>query len=377
LTGALILGGGIAGSAAACLIARAGIDVRLIERETAPHHKVCGEFLSIEAVAHLRQLGIDPLALGAQPIERVRLVRGRMEIEALLPFTALGLSRYTLDEALIGHAETSGASVERGVRVLELNGRTARTSSGERKGRHVLLATGKLPVRSQGEPPPGRSADGFIGFKMHYRLAPQAARRLAGTIVLGLLDGGYAGLQMVEAGRANLCLVLRRRAFTDLGGNWQAVRGWLDESPFLRQMLADAEPLFERPATIANLTYGLPSGGPPSGGLPSGDRDEGPALHLGDRWAMTASLTGDGMAIALRSAFIAALCVRAEEDAQVYRQRLAAEARTQIVRAMALQNGLNSPVLSLAACWLARLYPPLLTRAASATRLPEWNAAPL
>ncbi|KHK90314.1 NAD(P)/FAD-dependent oxidoreductase [Novosphingobium malaysiense] len=363
MAGALILGGGIAGSAAACLIARAGTDAHLVEREAGPHHKVCGEFLSIETVKHLRQLGLDPPDLGAVPIERIRLVRGRMEVEAPLPFTALGLSRYALDEALLGHARANGVKVEQGVRVLELNGNTARTSRGEREGRHVLLATGKLPVREQGAAAVGRAANGFIGFKMHYCLAPPAAQRLAGTIVLALFDGGYAGLQMVEAGRANLCLVLRRQAFLDLGGDWQSLRGWLDESPHLRQMLADAEPLFERPATIANLIYGLPSQ----------NSFEGPALRLGDRWAMTASLTGDGMAIALRSAFLAAQCILAGEDMQAYHRRLAAQTHRQIRRAMLLQNALNSPALRLAACSLARLHPPLLTAAASATRLPEWD----
>lgn len=363
---ALILGAGLAGSAAACLLARAGLQVHLLERETGPHHKVCGEFLSIEAGAHLRQLGLDPLALGAVPIERIRLLSGRIEAEATLPFGALGLSRHILDETLLGRAEAAGALVERGVRVLELDGRTARTSQGEREGRHVLLATGKLPVRERGTMPTGRAADGFVGFKMHYRLAPGAARRLAGTIALALFDGGYAGLQMVEAGRANLCLVVRRTHLARIGGDWQALRGWLDKNVHLRHLLADAEPLFERPVTVANLAYGLPPRG----------RDDEPVFRLGDQWGMTASLTGDGMAIALRSAFLAACCLTEGEDARAYNRRLAVGARRQIARAMALQNGLGFPPLRLAACSLARLYPPLLTFAARITRLPEWNAEP-
>lgn len=363
MTDALILGGGLAGSAAACLIASAGTDVCLIERETEPHHKVCGEFLSVEAVTHLRKLGVDPLSFGAAPIERIKLVRGRVEAEAALPFTALGLSRYVLDEALINQAGANGARIERGVRVLELQGRTARTSSGEREGRQVLLATGKLPIRESGEEPSGRNASGSVGFKMHYRLAPPAAKRLAGTIVLVLLDGGYAGLQMVEAGRANLCLILSRRAFAKFGGSWQALLSWLDEDLYLRQMLKDAEPLFERPVAIANLKYGLPPR----------QRTDGSTMYLGDRWAMTAPLTGDGMAIALRSAFIAAHCIKAGEDAKTYSRRLASQTGRQIARAMALQSGLNSPYFGLAACWLARLHPPLLSHAAHATRLPAWN----
>jgi flavin-dependent dehydrogenase len=41
----LIVGGGLAGGAAATLLARGGERVTLFEREAGPHDKVCGEFL--------------------------------------------------------------------------------------------------------------------------------------------------------------------------------------------------------------------------------------------------------------------------------------------------------------------------------------------
>lgn len=360
----LVVGAGLAGSAAACLLAREGRKVVLLDRQTGSHHKVCGEFLSVEAAQHLGDLGLDLCALGATSIDRVRLVSGRNEAEARLPFGAFGLSRHALDEALLALAVEAGAEVERGVRVLELDGAAARTNRGSREGRHVLLASGKLPIRENGAAPAGRSDDGYVGFKMHYRLAAAASRRLAGTILLVLFEGGYAGLQMVEDGRANLCLVLRRRQFVEVGGDWPAVRDLLDETQALRDMLADAEPLFERPVTIANLAYGLPT------------RDPGDprVLRLGDQWAMTASLTGDGMAIALRSAFVAARCLVAGEDAATYHRRLAEQARSQILRAMVLQNMLDRPVLRRIGCRLAGAFPSLLTHAARSTRLPEWDA---
>ena len=45
---AVVIGGGLAGGAVATLLARAGREVTLIEREASPVDKVCGEFLSFQ-----------------------------------------------------------------------------------------------------------------------------------------------------------------------------------------------------------------------------------------------------------------------------------------------------------------------------------------
>jgi NaMN:DMB phosphoribosyltransferase len=57
----VIVGGGPAGAAAACLLARHGRRPLLLERETGAHDKVCGDFVSVEAQAALAALGLDPL----------------------------------------------------------------------------------------------------------------------------------------------------------------------------------------------------------------------------------------------------------------------------------------------------------------------------
>ena len=84
---ALIIGGGLAGSALAITLARAGRDVVLVEKERAAHQKICGEFLSREAIHYLEALGIDLAALGAVPIDRLRLVRGNVIADVALPFS--------------------------------------------------------------------------------------------------------------------------------------------------------------------------------------------------------------------------------------------------------------------------------------------------
>src|ERR1700744_6374933 len=100
----LVIGGGPAGAMAALRLAQAGREVLLVERERGAHHKVCGEFLSREAIEYLGQIGIDPHARGGAPIERVQLSVGRKTVKSVLPFKALSLSRKVLDEAMLGKA---------------------------------------------------------------------------------------------------------------------------------------------------------------------------------------------------------------------------------------------------------------------------------
>jgi flavin-dependent dehydrogenase len=52
-----IIGGGVAGSTAAALLAQHGLQVILIEKGTFPRQKVCGEFLSPEGADVLSRLG--------------------------------------------------------------------------------------------------------------------------------------------------------------------------------------------------------------------------------------------------------------------------------------------------------------------------------
>ena len=110
---ALGLAGGPAGAIAAWHLARAGRSPLVIEREAQPIHRMCGEFVSFEAQDAMREIGVDPLALGAQPIDRLRLIHRASVADVLLPFTAMGLSRKTMDAALLSCAENAGARVRR------------------------------------------------------------------------------------------------------------------------------------------------------------------------------------------------------------------------------------------------------------------------
>ena len=356
----VVAGGGVAGSVASCLLRLAGRPVLLLERETGPHDKVCGEFLSHEATAVLRQTGLDPLALGAAPIGAVRLVHGRFAAAAALPFPAHGLSRRALDEALIGRAAGLGAEVVRGHAVRAAEGTRLLLDGGVVDASVVFLATGKHDLRGARRVPQ-RKPEPLVGFKTHLRLRPDARLALRGTVEIITFRGGYAGLQLVERDRANLCLLVRRERLAEEGGTWVALLGALcAESEHLARRLDGAAELFERPLTVSRVPYGFlyhPDAADPAG-----------VFRLGDQMAVIPSFSGDGMAIAAYTAQRAVEAFLAGRGATEYHGALRRALRPQLTRAGRLYRvGRRAPWLTVA---VARLWPGLMRRAALLTRVP-------
>ena len=362
---ALVAGGGLAGSAVAIDLVRGGRSVVLIERESGPHDKVCGEFLSFEAGHYLARLGISPESLGAVTLHGVRLVHGARSVTAALPFRALSLSRRVLDEALLMKAAAEGVKVRRGVRVKALSSDNGFWQAGVDQGEPVLaraafLATGKHDLKDL-KRGPGRHGD-LIGFKMFWRLSAHQIRCLDAHVELALFPGGYAGLQPVEGGRANLCLLVRRRDFADLENSWEALLAKIKATcPHLAQRLDGAEPTLSKPLAIASLPYGYIF----EGAKCSPDQ----LWRLGDQAAVIPSFSGDGMSIALHSARLAARHHLAGAQSHVYQANLAADVRRQIRRSTRVSQALVTPWGQHGAIAMTRLVPPILTHLATLTRI--------
>ena len=358
----LIAGGGVAGAAAACLL---GPEATLVEREPAAHDKICGEFISAEAVPYLRRLGLDLEALGAAPVHAVRLVHGRRVATGRLPFRAYGLSRRVLDETLLRRAEQRGARVLRGCAVRSLQDGVAEVAGfGRCEAEAVFLATGKHELRGA-KRVPARPPDDLVGQKMYFRLDAAQAAALAGHVELVLFGGGYAGLQAVENRSANLCLLLQRDRFVASGQSWPGVQALLEaESAHLATRLRGASPLLDRPLTIFRVPYGYvhrPTLADPAN-----------VFRLGDQAGVIPSFCGDGVAIALHTAF-AAVNAR-HEDAPAYHRRLRRDLGPQIARAGAIASLARAAPSVLVN--LARLCPAALGLAARLTRIPPDAISP-
>ncbi|WP_220101243.1 NAD(P)/FAD-dependent oxidoreductase [Chitinophaga oryzae] len=105
----IIIGGGLAGLTSAIHLARAGLPVSLVEKNTYPRHKVCGEYISNEVLPYLQWLGADPAVLAPADISRLLLSAANGKtISATLPLGGFGVSRYTLDHFLLNKALAAG-----------------------------------------------------------------------------------------------------------------------------------------------------------------------------------------------------------------------------------------------------------------------------
>ena len=361
----LIVGGGPAGAAAAIHLARSGRIVTLLEQSTAAHHKVCGDFLSPEAVEYLNRLGLDPHHLGALPIHTVRLAAQREIAACDLPFLAFSLTRRSLDEALLSTAAQSGARVQRGYRVDSFSkdprGFLAHLSTGDcLPFPAAFLATGKQDIA--GHRRPAGLQNDLVAFKMYFHLSPAQEQRLNGSVELYLFPGGYAGLQLVEGHQANLCLLVTREMLRSCDNHWPAVLGHLHaSSDLLAQRLDSAIPLLSKPLALSSIPYGMMR------------RAAEPEFWpLGDQVAVIPSFAGDGISIALHSAHLAAdFCMRGRTSADFVYQM-----RHELQSSLALATTLSRLMVAAPAlAHAARIWPALLGLIATRTRIPTcaWN----
>jgi flavin-dependent dehydrogenase len=156
----VVVGGRVAGSATAMLLARLGHDVVVVDQASFPSDTVSTHSLARSGVVQLRRWGLldDVLDSGAPAIRQVTFNAGGESISRTIKDKAgvdllVAPRRYVLDTILAGAAEFAGAEVRTGVTVTGLQwdgrGRVVGVSGRDRAGapvelgaRHVVGADG-------------------------------------------------------------------------------------------------------------------------------------------------------------------------------------------------------------------------------------------
>jgi menaquinone-9 beta-reductase len=215
----VIAGAGPAGSSAATRLCQLGLKVALVDRQTFPRPKLCGEFITPECLPYLRSLGVAERELtDAASITKVRF-HARNGHTVTIPCSwlhendALGLSRAVFDELLVRRAKESGVHVIEGARaslLMDGNGDASgvklRSAGTDTKISASLIvdATGRSRdlIRSS-EVKPRADRSRHIAVKVH--LAGTRIER--DTCEMYAYPSGYGGLNAIENGLANLCFI--------------------------------------------------------------------------------------------------------------------------------------------------------------------------
>lgn len=305
---AIVVGGGLAGLAAAIHLAGEGLSVLLFEKHPYPRHKVCGEYVSNEIGPYLRSLGISLPA--AVPIRQLRLTtRAGRSLYADLPLGGFGISRYALDETLYLQAIRIGVEVriESVIKVdYESPGFTVHTTSeASYHGKVVIGAYGK---RASLDRELGRDfinqRSPWLAVKAHYAFPSWPGEQVG----LFPFRGGYAGLSRTESGACNFCYLASFKSFRPHGSIDSYQQQVLSQNSFLKHFLSEAEMIFEAPLTIAQVSFG---------GKEAVYRH---ILMCGDSAGMIHPLCGNGMAMALHGGKIAAECIIEHLRAKTFSQ---------------------------------------------------------
>jgi flavin-dependent dehydrogenase len=300
-----IVGAGPAGSTLAALLAARGVDVVLADRDAFPRDKLCGEFLSYDALPIAERLGVlaEIDTRNAPRIEHCRLVGRSRTYEFSLPHPARGVSRLLLDELLLRAAQRAGARVLEGWTATALPLRLER--SGESIEVRAKVIVGAWGRWGRFDTVLGRQ---FVrdhkhrnfGFKRHYSgPAPE------NVIELYSFDRGYLGVNAIEGGLTNICGLVHESRLAGHRGKWDAfvdaIRG---EEPQLERLYAahppaqdgflSSEPVIFRPR----------------------DPVEQQIFLIGDASGLIDPLTGNGMAMAMQSALLAAPYVKGSLEGQ-------------------------------------------------------------
>ena len=288
----IVIGAGPAGALAAHQLARLQLRVLLVEKRAFPRWKVCGSCLNGVALRALETAGLGHLldALGAVPLERIRLGLQGRQLELALP-AGRSLSRGRLDLALCEAAVAAGAVLrsqcEATVAGAHPDGREVQL----RCGADLQLTSARVVLVASGLGNPGLGPEIPIQTRISPRARIGAGCELdagvrgygKGTIHMAIGRHGYVGLVRNEAGALNLAAAFDRPHLIAAGGPAASAAAVLAEAGF--------DPLPEAAAASWRATPALTRRSNP----PAADR----VLLLGDAAGYVEPFTGEGMGWAL------------------------------------------------------------------------------
>ena len=293
-----IVGGGLAGLSLAILCAQSGLKVHVFEKGSYPSHKVCGEYISMESWNFLTlQLGID-LASHELPQIRKLLVTSHtgLELHADLPLGGFGVSRYLIDMLLYQKALELGVDIQThcSISLIEREAGHFVLKDQDHNIYHSDLCVSAHGKRSNVDHILQRSffvnskeKHNFVAVKYHVRSdAP------SDTIALHNFDGGYCGFSKIEGDLYCLCYLTTAHNLKKHGSIEKMEQEVLFKNPKLKQIFDTCVFVWDKPLTISQINFS------------NKDLVKNHILFIGDAAGVIQPLCGNGMSMAMHSAYI-------------------------------------------------------------------------
>jgi flavin-dependent dehydrogenase len=223
---AVIIGAGPSGSTAAILLAQAGWSVALIEKQSFPRRKVCGECIAASNLPLLDALGIgDAFAAMAGPeLRRVALLCGAQSVSAALPCEdtkypwGRALGREHLDALLLQRAKAVKASVLQPCTAISLSGEAGNfrcsVAFDDEDEAVTLRAAVAIAAYGSWQPLPAdrarrrskRRASDLLAFKANF----SNVRLDRGLLPVLSFRGGYGGMVIADHDTATVACCIRQ-----------------------------------------------------------------------------------------------------------------------------------------------------------------------
>jgi menaquinone-9 beta-reductase len=323
----LVIGAGPAGSACAQRLAQAGRNVLLVDQQTFPRDKVCGEGLIPDAHAALAKLGVlDEVLAQAHPVEQIGCIGprgGRVDVPGRLAV----LSRRVLDDLLCQSAQRAGARFVAPWRfeaLLREGGQVvgARLVQGEQtvevRAGWVVMATGAVPQALIAGDLCERRSPSAVALRGLVHHPGMVGRITAMEMVWHpRLPSGYGWIFPGPDGVFNIGVGVMR-------GKHRASRLWgRPAEPNLREMF---QAFCELHAPAGELmaggtVVGEIKGAPLRFSLEGARWHEPGLLVTGEAAGSTYALTGEGIGKALETGMLAAQAIAEGADVAQVQQR--------------------------------------------------------
>ncbi len=307
----VVVGAGPSGSAAASALAQKGHDVLLLDRQSFPRDKACGDGIPAQAIEYLYSLGMEEQIREAEfyPVNRLLLSSPReMVLEAdLKPGNEYGADSYIVprinfDALVQQYAVDSGAEfcqarvkepiVEEG----KVVGVRARINGSEEdiRAKIVIGADGVTSVIARAlRPDKHEDKHRAIALRAYIEDIEELPHEVEFYLYKDILPG-YAWIFPIGEGRANLGLGMRLDKFRNINSKLEEMVDIFLEMPAIKKRLKRGGEL--KDVAVWQLNFGSQNM----------QRAYDGALLVGDAAGLINPLTGGGIANGLQSAMLAA-----------------------------------------------------------------------